>query len=67
MKPKAGTTLAFTATEAVADSLQSLAIESLHPDPRAGKLAASYARGALSLQAFSAAMDRLDDRMRSEP
>lgn len=66
MKDKAKTNLKFTASEAVEDSLQSLAIESLDPGPKARRLAASYGRGVMSLEDFSKAIDHLDEQQRSQ-
>ena len=56
----------FTPQEAVADALQSLAIESLDPGQKARKLADSYARGRTSIEDLSISLDRLDAQERLE-
>jgi len=66
MEDNAKMHLEFSASDAVADSLQSLAIESLDPGVRAPRLAASYGRGTIGIEAFSTAIDALDEQQRSK-
>ena len=50
--------ISFTRAQAVADALQSLAIESLDPGPKAKALAARYAESKIDLAELNARLDR---------
>jgi hypothetical protein len=61
-----GKALSWARSEAVADVLQSLAIESLDPGTGVRKLASGYVREDLSLAELCSAIAALDERERGE-
>jgi hypothetical protein len=65
-KKRRGKPLSWARSEAVADTLQSLAIESLDPGPGVRKLASAYVREDLSLAELCSAITVLDEREREK-
>jgi len=61
-----GKPLSWARSEAVADALQSLAIESLDPGAGVRKLASAYVREDLSLAELCSAIAVLDEREREK-
>jgi len=61
-----GKPLSWTRSEAVADTLQSLAIESLDPGAGVRKLASAYVSEDLSLAELCSAIAVLDEREREK-
>ncbi len=65
-KQTSSSSVTWTRAEAVADAMQSLAIESLDPGPRIRRLANSYTREEVTLPELTAAIEKFDKRERQK-